>query len=152
MRQRQTGEPPDFHESFARPSPPLGSNRHFGLLFALYCALVAGLVWWRGGGQLNAAVIGGAAGSGAFLALALFRPAVLEPLNRLWLRFGLLLARVVNPLVLALIFGLTIVPVGWWLRRAGRDPLRLRLAPEAASYWIAREPPGPEPASLRQPF
>ena len=67
----------------------------------------------------------------------------LRPLNRLWLRFGLLLAAVVSPIVLALLFYLTIAPIGFMMRLAGKDPMRSRRDPNATSYWIRREPPGP---------
>ena len=73
-------------------------------------------------------------------------------LNRLWLRFGLVLYKVVNPAVMTLIFGSTIVPIGVLMRLCGKDPLRLRREPAAASYWIAREPPGPLPETMRDQF
>jgi hypothetical protein len=79
-------------------------------------------------------------------------PAALRPLNRLWLRFGLLLYRVVNPVVMALVFYSTMVPIGLAMRLCGKDPLRLRREPDAASYWLEREPPGPLPATMKNQF
>ena len=88
----------------------------------------------------------------AFLAAALFRPALLAPLNRLWSRFGLLLGRVTNPIIMGLVFFLLITPMALILRLRGNDPLRLRLALHAKSYWIERTPPGPTPASMTEQF
>ena len=57
-----------------------------------------------------------------------------------------------NPLVMGLVFFTTVVPIGLALRAFGKDPLRLRREPTAASYWIPREPPGPEPDTMKQQF
>ena len=64
----------------------------------------------------------------------------------------LVLYKVVNPIAMGLVFYTTVVPIGLALRACGKDPLRLRRDPQAASYWIAREPPGPEPDTMKQQF
>ena len=139
----------NIHEDLAREDDIVGpSDRAFGLTLAAVFAFV-GVVrlalghsyatWW-----LGAAV--------AMLALALTWPATLAPLNRLWLRLGLVLYKVVNPLVMGLVFFTTVVPIGLLMRALGKDPLRLRREPTAASYWIVREPPGPEPDTMKHQF
>jgi hypothetical protein len=87
-----------------------------------------------------------------FLAVALVRPSLLSPLNRLWFMFGLLLHKIVTPVIMGLIFFLTVTPTGLIMRLSGRDPLRLRRDPEAKTYWIEREPPGPDPETMRNQF
>jgi hypothetical protein len=77
---------------------------------------------------------------------------LLRPFNRLWFRFGLLLSRVVNPLVMGLLFYFTVTPIGLIMRALGKDPLRLRFDRGARTYWIDRQPPGPEPETMRQQF
>ncbi|MCC5870727.1 MAG: hypothetical protein JJU27_19685, partial [Gammaproteobacteria bacterium] len=86
--------------------------------------------------------------SGVFLFFTFFFTSVLQPLNVLWFRFGMLLARVVNPIVMFLIYIVTIVPFGLGARLFGKDLLRLRLDKSADTYWVDRAPPGPEPTSL----
>ena len=88
----------------------------------------------------------------AFLLVALVYPRLLGPLNRLWLKFGLLLYKVMNPLILGLLFFVTIMPIGLVMRAFGKDFLRLRLDRTAKSYWIDRTPPGPPPQSMRNQF
>jgi hypothetical protein len=88
----------------------------------------------------------------AFAAAALARPSLLAPLNRAWTRLGLLLFHVVNPVVMFLLYALAIVPVGAVMRLMRKDPLRLRFEPEAASYWLTREPPGPAPETMKDQF
>jgi hypothetical protein len=65
---------------------------------------------------------------------------------------GLVLYKIVNPIVMALLFFSTITPVGFLMRLSGKDPMRLRHDPAATSYWIAREPPGPPAESMRNQF
>ena len=59
-----------------------------------------------------------------FLAATLFYPAALKPLNRLWLRFGLLLHKVVNPIVMGFVFFGAVLPTGLIMRALGKDLLR----------------------------
>lgn len=137
------------HESFERDEPVRGSSdRGFGLVFtALFVLiglgpLVAGHPW-RPWALIVAAL---------FLGLALLRPSLLAPLNRLWTRFGLLLHRVTNPLLMGLVFFLAVTPTAFIMRLMGKDPLRLRIDRSAKSYWIDRTPPGPEPDTMRNQF
>jgi hypothetical protein len=64
----------------------------------------------------------------------------------------LLLGKVVNPIVLGLMFFLVFTPAALFLRLAGKDPLRLKRPKDAKSYWIPRDPPGPPPESMRLQF
>lgn len=98
--------------------------------------------WWRWTGGI--AVL--------FLVAALFYSAALKPLNRLWLKFGLLLHKVVNPIVMALVFFGAVLPTGLLMRALGKDLLRLKRQPDANSYWIERRPPGPPPESMKDQF
>ncbi len=137
------------HEVFSREEKVVaGSDRSFGIVMAAAFTVVTllnawhmGRIWpWTGG---IAAL---------FLAAAWLRPAVLARLNRLWLKFGLLLHRVVNPIVMGLIFYGTVLPTGLVMRALGKDLLRLKRQPDAESYWIVRTPPGPAPATMKDQF
>lgn len=126
----------------------VGSNRAFGVVFTVVFAIIA--VWpvlSGGPPKLWATVI-----AGAFLGVALFAPKLLTPLNRAWFQLGLALHRVVNPVVMAVIYFGTVVPIGLIMRARGKDPLRLRRDPQAKSYWIARDPPGPARGSMNKQF
>lgn len=124
------------------------SDRSFGLVFAGACLVFAGVGFWKHG-TLSPLWLGLAA---AFLVAALAFPRVLAPLNTVWTRFGLLLHAVVSPVVLALVFYGCITPIGWLMRRTGKDPLRRRFEPAATTYWLTREPPGPAPETFSQQF
>jgi len=137
------------HESYERKEDVQGSsNRSFGLVFAVVFAIV-GIFPFAFGGVIRLWSLAVAA---VFLVLALAAPAILAPLNRLWLKFGLLLHRVVNPVVLGIMFFAVITPTGLLMRLCGKDPLRLKFDKSVKSYWITREPPGPAPESLKDQF
>ena len=137
------------HEDFNRKEDiKAGSDRGFGLVMAA-CFLVVAcwpligarpVRWWA----LALAAV--------FAALAFMWTAPLAPLNRLWLKLGLVLYKVVNPIVLGLLFYATVTPISLLMRILGKDPLRLRRDPDAASYWIERIPPGPAPESMKNQF
>jgi hypothetical protein len=137
------------HEVFSRDEKIVaGSDRSFGVVMAAALAAVTALNGWHSGRLWP--WTGGLAV--LLLATAWLRPAVLHPLNLVWLKFGLLLHRVVNPVVMALIFYGTVLPTGLIMRMMGKDLLRLKRQPDAESYWITRQPPGPSPETMRDQF
>ena len=137
------------HESFAREEEVKGSSeRAFGFVFAAVFAII-GLWPLVHGESIRLWSLGVAA---AFLIVALAAPKILAPLNRLWMKFGLLLHAIVNPVVMAFLFFSTVTPIALFLRWRGKDPLRLKLDPAARSYWIDRTPPGPPPDTMPRQF
>jgi hypothetical protein len=136
------------HESFARDEAAVpGSDRTFGLVMAAALAVVSLLNGWHLGRLwpwTSAVVI-------LFLLAAWLAPSALHPLNSLWMKLGLLLHKIVNPIVMGLLFYGTILPTGLVMRMRGQDLLRLKREPGSDSYWIARTP-GPAPESMRDQF
>jgi hypothetical protein len=129
-------------------TPPLPSNRSFGTLFVVVFALVGAYSWWRGG-----ALWPWAFGLSALtLALTLAKPDALTPANRAWMKLAELLNRVVSPIVLGVIFYGMFTPIAWGMRWAGRDAMKRRFEPESRTYWVDRDPPGPDPAGLPNQF
>jgi hypothetical protein len=140
-----------MHEDFTRKENVQGSSdRSFGLVMAGFFGIVA--VWPLLHGSLSSIRSWALVVAAAFLAVALLRPAALGPLNRLWLKLGLLISKVVSPVVLTILFYTTVTPIGFLMRWSGKDPLRLHRNTAAESYWIVREPPGPAPDSMKQQF
>jgi hypothetical protein len=79
-------------------------------------------------------------------------PKLLRPLNRVWFLFGLVLNKVFNPLVMGLLFFLTVTPLGLLMRSLGKRPLDLDFDKQTKSYWILRTPPGPAPETMKKQF
>lgn len=121
--------------------------RKFGFLFGIVFALLA--LWVRGYSPA-AALLG--AGSIAFIAVTLTRPAWLSVPARLWMRLGELLHRVVSPLVLGAMYALLIVPTGLLRRWLGGDPLQRRFDATRASYWTPCAPRARSVDDFRQQF
>ena len=91
-----------IHENYTRNEIVTGgSDRSFGIVMTAAFAAISLLNWWREGHAWRW-TIGIAA---VFLAATLFYPGVLKPLNGLWLKFGMLLHKVVHPIVMALVSG-----------------------------------------------
>lgn len=110
----------------------MGSERSFGLVFAGVFAIVALLPLW-GGGPIRLWALAVAA---AFAALAFLAPNLLKPLNRFWFLFGLLLHEIVSPIVMGVLFFLTVTPIALIMRAMGKDPLNQSIDADAKSYWI----------------
>ena len=137
------------HESYERREEIKGSSeRSFGIVFAVVFAVI-GLLPLLFGGQAR---LWSLAVGAVFLLCAFVLPRLLAPLNRLWLRFGLLLHRIVSPIVLGIMFFGVVTPTGLLMRLLGKDPLRLKFERGAASYWIDRVPPGPAPEGMKDQF
>lgn len=126
----------------------IGTERNFGFVMAGFFALLSGFAWWNDGDRLIIWLVI----SAAFLIVALAAPSLLAPLNRLWFRFGMLLNAIVSPVIMGLLFFVTITPIGWLMRLLGARPLKLKFDRAAQSYWIHRDPPGPPPDSLKNQF
>ncbi|MBO6946821.1 MAG: phage holin family protein [Rhodospirillales bacterium] len=138
-----------MHESLKdKDEVQVGSEKSFGVVFAIVFAAVAfwplvhGLPirWW-------ALIV-----AAFFLVAAYVAQPLLKPLNLLWFKFGLLLYKVVNPVVMGLLYYTTIVPTGLIMRMCGKDPLNRSFDRNAKTYWIERDPPGPEPESMKNQF
>jgi hypothetical protein len=137
------------HEDFSRKEDIKGpSDRSFGWVFVVVFA-IAGTLPALHGRPLRAWAL---ALSVVIMLVSISRPSIFHPANIAWMRFGLLLSRIVNPVVTALLFYVVFTPVGYLMRRLGRDPVGARFDPGAASYWIERRPPGPKPESMSQQF
>jgi hypothetical protein len=137
------------HEDFSRATPVTGSSdRGFGLVMAGFLALVAFAPLLHHRGVRFEALIPAV----IFLAIAIAVPGWLAPLNFLWFRLGLLLHRIVSPLMMAVIFYLVVTPTALIMRWRGKDPLHRRFDRAASSYWLLREPPGPPGGSMSNQF
>jgi ABC-type uncharacterized transport system permease subunit len=138
----------NFHEDLKRAQALRGSSdRAFGVVLAAVF-IVLSLSPLRTGGRVRLPALGVA---GVFLVVALVRPALLHTLNKAWTLLGLLLGRIVNPILTAVLFFLVFTPVGFISRFMGKDPLRLKMR-ETDTYWIRRLPPGPRPDSMSKQF
>ena len=121
---------PSTHESYTRDETVKGpSNRSFAYTFAaLFAAIGIVPVFFGHGWRLWAL-----AACALLLAIGLWRAHWLAPFNRAWLKLGLVLHRLVSPVVLGFVFFLVLTPTAFLVRLAGKDLLRLKRESGAAS-------------------
>ena len=60
--------------------------------------------------------------------------------------------RVVNPVIMAILFFAVILPIGWIMRLSGKDFLRLARDRALPTYWLARSDQRDISESMRQQF
>ena len=108
-------------------------NITFGILFFILF-LIIGLYPLKSGGTTR---IWSLVLSLAFLIITIIRPNLLTFLNRLWIQFGILLAKIISPLVMSLVFFFVVTPIGILIRMLKKDVMGLKRG--APSYWINRE-------------
>jgi hypothetical protein len=139
-----------MHENLDREERLAGSSdRAFGFVMAGAFALVGLAPLWHAPHEPRWWALPIALG---FAGFAVARPASLAPLNRAWQRLGHLLSKIVSPVILALLFYTTILPVGLLMRALGKDPLRVRPDRARDSYWIVRGPPEAGAESMKHQF
>lgn len=135
----------DFHESLVRDDDVKeASSRSVGVVFAVFFTIVGLVPLIRGGAVRPWAFVL----SAIFGLLALVAPTLLDPLRRVWMLVGRVLHQVMSPVVLGMLFYVTVTPLGLLMRLLGKDPLRLHWERNSNSYWIERRPPGPPPETM----
>jgi len=126
----------------------LKSNRSFGLIVGLALALVSAHHFWSKRQDyiiwLVIALV--------FVVVSWLMPRTLGLLKRLWVKFGELLGAIVSPIVLAVLYVASIVATGILIRLFRKDLLSLKRKSGDATYWIVRNPPGPDRDSLADQF
>ncbi len=112
----------------------ISSNKSFGILFFIVFLLIA--IWpvfksdplrvW----SIVLAFI--------FLIVGLFKPNLLTPLNKAWVKLGMLIGKFVAPIIMAMIYFIILTPIGILMRLIGKDLLNTKITKQN-SYWIKRE-------------
>ncbi len=112
----------------------VSSNKSFGIVFFVVFIIVAfyPLIYneeFRLWALVTAIII---------LILGLINSSILTPLNILWFKFGLLLGRIVSPIIMAFVFFCVVTPTGLIMKLFNKDLLNLKKK-DKKSYWIERK-------------
>ena len=112
------------------------TNRSFGIVFFIVFLIVAFYPFFNNEDirvwSLFIAII--------FLILGLLNSKILTPLNSVWFRFGLLLGKIVSPVIMGIIFFTIVTPIAFFMRILGKDLLNLKYN-NNKSYWIKKSGP-----------
>ena len=114
----------------------IGSNRSFGIVFFVVFLVIAiyplindnELRLW----SLIISII--------FLLLGFLNSKILNPLNKMWFKFGIFLGKIISPLVMGIIFFFVVTPIGILMRLINKDLLNLKFNNDT-SYWIEKTEP-----------
>ena len=114
----------------------IGSNRSFGIVFFVVFLIIA-IYPLINGDELKvwSLII-----SIVFLFLGLINSKILNPLNKLWFKFGIFLGKIISPLVMGIIFFLVVTPIALLMRLLNKDLLNLKFN-NNNSYWIEKTEP-----------
>ena len=109
----------------------ISSNRSFGIIFSIFFLLIS--LWPllnNGEIRLWAFII-----SLIFIILAILKPYLLTPLNKIWAKFGFFLGTFIPPIVMGFVFFVIVTPTGLLMRLFSKDYLNLKKN-NNKSYWI----------------
>ena len=114
----------------------ISSNKNFGIVFSIFFLLISiylllnnnPIYYW----SLFVSFI--------FLVLGLMNSKILSPLNLLWFKFGILLGKIVSPVIMGIIFFLVVTPISILLKIFGKDVLNLKFN-NNKTYWIEKNGP-----------
>ena len=114
----------------------IGSNKSFGIVFFVVFLLIGLYPLINADGIRVWSIII----SLVFLILGLTNSKILNPLNKLWFKFGILLGKIISPLVMGIIFFLVVTPIGILMKLLKKDLLNLRFN-NKETYWIEKNEP-----------
>tara|TARA_A100001037_G_scaffold265964_1_gene257799 strand:- start:302 stop:691 length:390 start_codon:yes stop_codon:yes gene_type:complete len=114
----------------------IGSNKSFGIVFFIVFLLISlypltnheNIRIW----SLIISLI--------FLILGLLNSKILNPFNKLWFKFGMILGRIISPIIMSIIFFLVVTPIGLIMKLLKKDLLNLKFN-KTNTYWIEKSGP-----------
>ena len=114
----------------------IGSNKSFGIVFFIVFLLISVYpltnhenirIW-----SLIISLI--------FLILGLLNSKILNPFNKLWFKFGMILGRIISPIIMSIIFFLIVTPIALIMKLLKKDLLNLKFN-KTNTYWIEKSGP-----------
>ena len=114
----------------------ISTNKSFGIVFFVVFLIIALYPLINDGNiRIWASIV-----AIVFLILGLINSSILTPLNKIWFKFGILLSRIISPIVMGIIFFLVVTPIALIMRLLGKDLLNLKYN-DNQSYWIEKSGP-----------
>ena len=109
------------------------SNRSFGIVFFIVFLLIAIYPLLKNDELRTWSIII----SLIFLILGILDSKLLSPLNRIWFKFGILLGKIISPLIMGIIFFIVVTPTAIIMKILGKDILNLKYN-NKKTYWIEK--------------
>ncbi len=115
----------------------MSSNKSFGIVFFVFF-LILSLYPLLNKEKLNLLFL---IFSITFLILGLLNSKILTPLNKVWFKFGIILGKIISPIIMGIIFFLVVTPIGLIMKILGKDLLKLKYNKKDNTYWIEKNGP-----------
>lgn len=112
----------------------ISSPRSFGIVFSIVFLIISLYPLYQGE-QIRVWAL---FVSSLFLILAFTYPKSLSLPNKLWFKLGIFLGLIVSPIVMALVYFLTVLPTGLIMRLIKKDLLNQKFDKNKKTYWISR--------------
>ncbi len=112
----------------------LGSNRSFGIVFFVVFLIIAIYPLLNDNSIRLWSLIVGI----IFLILGIINSKLLTPFNILWMKFGLLLGKIVSPIVMGFVFFGVVTPISIIMKLLRKDLLNLKRN-KKETYWLKKE-------------
>jgi len=111
----------------------ISSNKSFGVVFFLFFLIISLFPLFKDGNiRISTIVL-----AIIFLILGLLNSPILNPLNKIWFKFGILLGNIISPIVMGIVFFIVVTPTALIMKMLGKDILNLKKNKQK-SYWIER--------------
>ena len=115
----------------------ISSNRSFGIVFFIVFLFIALYpITYSEDIRIWSLII-----SFIFIILGLLNSKILTPLNKSWFKFGVILGKIISPIIMGIIFFLVVTPIGLLMKVLGKDLLRLKYNKKDNTYWIEKNGP-----------
>ncbi len=131
-RQRRAGE--SMIEDIKNIKSGKKELREFGVTIGAVLIALGGIAIWRGKGAAIYFVSFGT----VFVVLGLYFPAVLKPLQKVWMSAAAVIGFFMSRFILGIIFYLVITPISMIMKMTGKDILDERIDQTKISYWSQR--------------
>jgi hypothetical protein len=109
------------------------NNITFGILFFILFIII-GLYPLKSGGVIR---IWSIILSSVFLIITFIKPNLFTFLNKLWIKFGILLGKIISPIIMGFVFFFVVTPTGILVKILKKDVMGLKRG--ASSYWVTRK-------------
>ena len=112
------------------------TNRNFGLTFFIVFLIVS--IWpllYNEQIRIWSLIVGF-----IFLILGLVNSKILTPLNKIWFKFGIILGKLVSPVIMGIVFFFVVTPISIIMKIFGKDLLNLKYNNQK-SYWLEKSGP-----------
>jgi len=71
----------------------------------------------------------------SFIILSKFKPDFINPIKKFWVRLSIFLAKILNPILLVIIYLVCFIPIGIFYKILRKENLKTKVDKNLSSYW-----------------